>query len=59
MTHASTHLPWLETFLSTRAVQETTMYRTQQLHFEMARTVAKLAETKFSTYMDTKFDGVD
>eukprot|EP00698_Gefionella_okellyi_P005584 TRINITY_DN15083_c0_g1_i1.p1 TRINITY_DN15083_c0_g1~~TRINITY_DN15083_c0_g1_i1.p1 ORF type:complete len:366 (+),score=64.47 TRINITY_DN15083_c0_g1_i1:25-1122(+) len=44
MTSTECNLTWLETYLATLNHVENTMYRDQQMHFEMANTLASMLE---------------
>lgn len=46
MTHLSCNLVWLKAFLISLNIQETTLYKVQQLHFDIARTLAEQLETR-------------
>jgi len=47
--HISGNLSWLDTFLTTLDHQEHTMYRLQQVHFEVANTFAEVLERQLTT----------
>mmetsp|Transcript_6874 Transcript_6874/g.10788 ORF Transcript_6874/g.10788 Transcript_6874/m.10788 type:complete len:514 (+) Transcript_6874:208-1749(+) len=46
MMHLSCNLVWLETYLASLDYQENAMHKMQQLHFEIARTLAELVERR-------------
>ena len=46
MTHLSSHLTWLESYLVSLHHQDATAYRSQQVHFEIANTLADLLEQR-------------
>eukprot|EP00163_Fabomonas_tropica_P011745 TRINITY_DN2261_c0_g1_i1.p1 TRINITY_DN2261_c0_g1~~TRINITY_DN2261_c0_g1_i1.p1 ORF type:complete len:397 (-),score=67.82 TRINITY_DN2261_c0_g1_i1:28-1218(-) len=46
MTHLSTNVTWLETYLVTCSHLQNGMYKTQQLHFEIANTLASLVHRR-------------
>lgn len=52
MTHLSCNTTWLQTYLETMLFQENTMYRTQQLHFELARVLAEMMEQRLAQNYD-------
>ena len=46
MSDLCTNIVWLETYIRTLEHMDNTMYRIQQLHFEMANTLAHIMETR-------------
>ncbi len=46
MSHLSCNLIWLETFIATLNYQENTVFRLQQLHFDVGFTLAKITERR-------------
>lgn len=44
MNHLSCNLMWLETYLVSLHYHENTMYRCQQLHFQVSQTIAEMMD---------------
>jgi hypothetical protein len=47
MTDPACNLTWMQTYVATLNMQEATMYRSQQLHFDVAGTLAELLESRY------------
>jgi len=50
----ATSLPWMELYMATLLHQEHTMYRQQQLHFEVAKILAEVLERRLQAKVVTK-----